>query len=186
MEGKTYNDWAKYHSELFGMSSPADFNSLLRWARFFQGQGFEPEQLFAASGAIAAQDKVPKWRSEHFDALKLKLHQSRTREAKEEASPQKYCVKCGGSGTVSVPNHEAITRHGKYYSQIVSCDCFRGDQWRSHGIETLSVYTATYPDWKSIVYEWRERDREYLSTQMENAKLDNLFGSIIAKVKGNK
>lgn len=87
---------------------------LSHWVALFISNGFTPDELFAATNAIAGDSSPPRYRGEHLNRLQVKLHEAREqlrkerfteeqKRLKEQYSMSCTCQLCGGTGWVSVP-----------------------------------------------------------------------------------
>ena len=129
-----YDGWVETHLRIFGLDSASNGPMLLDWEPCFEDLGFSANELDAASRTILA--KPPKWRSDHFAALKnavvvARLHFRGMQMAAEEAKADRgVCVLCRGSGFVVVPHPQCIaygewqpSRFGRYDTAAVTCRC---------------------------------------------------------------
>lgn len=167
----TWNGWIVYHGNLFAMTGPSEAAMLVDWADLFNQEGYDPEELKAASAKMAMGDGKL-FRGEHIQRLtEIAKESRREKEVRRVQDDKASCVLCGGCGFVSVPGACCLTAGGNTIppqsttTVAVFCSCSKGT-WihRTYRgkvpMRTLQDYQEQFPNWKSEMDKFRELARK--------------------------
>lgn len=180
----TWEDWAEQHKQTFAWDRPELLQTLVRWARLFQGAGFAPREMADASEWVALHDP-PRYPDGHLRSLLDRARAARAAHARPTAEDWAECPDCGSTGVVSVPSWNHVAR--RWYTAGVACTCNAGVRhaesmrgyWASKGVQrevvTLDVFEASMPD-------WRERLKANSRQQAEELHAVNEAGGLAASV----
>lgn len=161
-----YPEWVRHHCETTG--APAAAADALLLAEFVLLGDWQAEEieLWECTRRLVAGMRVPKFASDHGDAIGIELRTMRAarRQAEAEAAATarapSRCEWCHGSGSVLVPNAHCVHRGGGravghprlgYFATVVVwCDCEAGRfaagraQPYPAGPMTLATYESGY------------------------------------------
>jgi hypothetical protein len=146
-----FSQWANDYCRTFGITAPAEKETVQGWERLFELQFYDVNDLRGALGIMAVDQGfltalATRYAGKmvmHFDALSRRLRELRAiRDAdarREHEQDYDTCTLCGNSGWVEVP-HPADVRLGQwfprgytasestYYTAVVYCRCWNGQR----------------------------------------------------------
>lgn len=184
----TWDEWARQHFAVFGMSTQADANMLSEWQRLFASAGFTADEVAEATDWVATHDP-PRFRSDQLAALQARVRARRAAETtRGPAEPAaSSCGLCGGSGVAcGLPNPDAMERAGgRWRTCAAYCKCPLG-RWRAGrdpGREDWAQYEARVPDWRERLAAHRVEQEAYQTASHRAGTLDREMGELLRKMR---
>lgn len=194
----TWSDWIEHHATFFGWETEMQLKMLLAWSKYFDDEGFGPEELMAASKDLAGV-KIFKKEDTIYElekAVKIRRENNRSKNEPEVTD----CKICLGCGLVSVPFKNHVINHvwTSHYTCAVSCHCINALKYKTQPTEkypktimTLKDYELFNPFWKRQMQNKKESEEKLAELMKEqnpkkNEELNKILDKIIARQKEQK
>jgi hypothetical protein len=185
----TFDQWAGYHCQLFGLTGEGQLAMVLSWESAFHLAGFTVADLAEASGHLAAF-AAPKGQWEHLPAIQRRVNEQRLAAAESQRARLQdddfgSCVWCGNSAFVVVPHLRFLSSGTPrewmppFATQAVLCHCAlarkvglclaqraAADPKQAKNISlTLEQYEPLNPDWRKQLDAREAARREFNRAQ---------------------
>ena len=194
----SWADWIEHHATFYNWETEGQLKMLLAWSKYFDDEGFGPEELMAASKDLT---DVKIWKKEDtiYELEKAVKQRRENNRSRNEPEPVE-CKICLGFGLISVPfiKHIKDGVWGSRYTCGVSCHCLNGIKYRSNPTEkypqtimTLEQYEKINPFWERLMANFRESERKLAELMKEqnpkkNEELNKILDKIISRQKEQK
>lgn len=184
-----WKPWVERHALLFGLTSEADVVMVREWANLFDGAGYTPAELLAATETLALTDP-PKYRSDHLNALMGAVRAARAKLAAapppSDAPDWTRCQLCEDTGRVIVPNR-TLLKQNRRGTEAVLCRCRLGDWFRQSMLDKrpplLDDYEREVPDWEEIAKQHKRQEKSENEALGKASGMDRTFGPIVARIQ---
>jgi hypothetical protein len=187
----SWDEWARRHFAVFGMTSQAEANMLAEWQRLFQMAGFSALEMAEATDWVATHDP-PRFRGDQLQALQARARARRQAEAgrrsPEPAGPS--CGLCGGDGVAGdLPDPEAMVKWGgKWRTCACWCKCPLGrykaplNTW----MESWDQYESRVPDWRERQLAHQREEEAYAVARTHAGTLDRQLGELLGRMRARE
>lgn len=194
----SWADWIEHHATFYNWETEGQLKMLLAWSKYFDDEGFGPEELMAASKDLT-DVKIFKKEDTIYE-LEKAVKQRRENYRNKNEPEAVECKICLGFGLISVPFLKHIKEGvwGSRYTCGVSCNCINGLKYRpavttefTKRIMTINEYEKANPFWERQMANFRESERKLAELMKEqnpkkNEELDKILNKIIARQKEQK
>lgn len=155
-----FEGWAKRHALIFGFAE-RDALMMASWRELFAAAGYTYDELSEATRHLALH-VLPRFPNEHLAAIQTRIRESRAVDRRCEDADRPTCVRCGGTGMLSVPHLAGVVGDewrplrvvaATYYTRAVRCSCERGrfgrfTSPRQGDLMGLDEYEQRNPHWR--------------------------------------
>ena len=190
----SWADWIEHHATFYGWETEAQLKMLLAWSKYFDDEGFGPEELMAASKDLT-DVKIFKKEDTIYE-LEKKVKQRRETHRQKNEPAVVDCKRCLGFGLISVP-HPKFIKDGVWNSKYtcgVSCTCLNAFKYKptpspenNKSILNLLDYEKINPYWERQMANFRESERKLAELMnAQNPQRNKELDAILERIKSRQ